>query len=66
MRPHHLHQTMHEVVPHIVPDPVVPQLHAVAVLRVQEVFVCVATRVAATAHVAAYWTSKENNNGLLQ
>ena len=54
MRPHHLHQTMHEVVPHIVPDPVVTQLHAVAVLRVQEVFVCVATRVAATAHVAAY------------
>ena len=45
---------MYKVVPHIVPDPVVPQLHAVAVLRVQEVLVSMAARIATTAHVAAH------------
>jgi len=50
----YLDQAMDKVVPHIVPDPVVTQLHAVAVLGVQEVLVGVAARIATTPHIAAH------------
>jgi hypothetical protein len=56
---------VHEVVPHVVPDAVVAELHAVAVLRVQEVFVGVAACVATTPHIPAYCTPREDASSKL-
>ena len=50
---------MNKVVPDIVPDPVVAQLHAVAVLGVQEVLVGVAARIPATADIPAHCRTNE-------
>ena len=47
---------MNEVVPHVVPDSVVSQLHAVAVLSVQEVSMSVSPSIATTPHIPAHQT----------
>ncbi len=60
-----LDQAVHEVVPHVVPDAVVAELHAVAVLRVKEVFVGVAACVATTPHIPAYCTPREDASSKL-
>jgi hypothetical protein len=54
IKKNNLNKPVDEIVPHVVPDPVVSQLHAVAMLRVQEVLVGVAPCVSPTPHIAAH------------
>jgi len=43
---------VNEVVPNVVPDPVVPELHAVTVLGVQEMLMGVSPSVSSTTYIS--------------